>query len=198
MIETKNLILRRVSEQDVEDIFEYAQDEDTGPRAGWPPHKTIEDTKKIVGMWLDEKSEEEILALVYKPDNKVVGTAGIVLLNNHFKDEKNIFAKKMIEEGKIVYEIGTTIGKQYWNKGIASESLNAIVDFLFEKRNADVVLTLHYDANVGSKRVQEKNNMKIFGQYERDKKWFNTECTTMVVRGKTREDWLTENKNITL
>ena len=189
MIETKNLIIRQIEMQDVEDVFEYAQDEDTGPRAGWQPHKTIEDTKKILDMWLDEKSNEETLALVYKPDNKVVGTAGIVLLNNRVKDEKDVFAKRLIEQGKTVYEIGTTIAKNYWNRGIASESLDAILDYLFEERNADVVITTHYEANMGSARVQEKNNMKILGKYEREKSWFNTDCKTMVVRAKTREDW---------
>ena len=31
--------------------------------------------------------------------------------------------------------------------------------------------------------------MKVLGAYQRKKKWYNTDCTTMVVRGKTREDW---------
>ena len=192
MVETQRLLLRHIKYEDINDIFEYATDEDTGPRAGWPPHKTIEDTRKIVNMWLAEDAKEEILALVNKENNKVIGTVGLTLLNNYKKDERNIFANKLINEGKTVYEIGTTIAKNYWNKGVASESLNAVLNFLFEERMADVVLTLHYEANIGSKRVQEKNNMKILGAYQRDKKWYNTDCTTMVVRGKTRQEWESE------
>ena len=40
--------------------------------------------------------------------------------------------------------------------------------------------------------------MKVLGEYERNKKWYNTECTTMVVRGKTKEDWLTEKQEVSI
>ena len=192
MLETEKFRLRRVQKEDIEDIFEYAQDEDTGPRAGWPPHKTIEDTKKIVELWLDPNNKEKVFAIVYKQDNKVVGTMGIVHLNEHIKDEKNFVANKMIQEGKQVYEIGVTLAKAYWNKGICTEALAVMLDHVFEELQADVVLTLHYEANIGSKRVQEKNNMNYIAQFERDKTWYNTDCKTMIVRGKTREQWQEE------
>ena len=47
-IETERIIMRPIQISDAEDIFEYAQDEDTGPRAGWPPHQNIETTKEII------------------------------------------------------------------------------------------------------------------------------------------------------
>lgn len=189
MIETERLLLRHIKYEDIDDVFEYAQDEDTGPRAGWPPHKTIEDTKQVMNMWLDPNHHEEVFGLVYKPDNKVIGTMGVVHLNKHLKDNDNVFANKLIENGKSVYEVGVTLSKAYWSKGLVTEALSTMLDHLFENLGADVVLTLHYEANIGSKRVQEKNNMKVLGAYQRKKKWYNTDCTTMVVRGKTREDW---------
>ena len=35
MIETERLELRLIRLEDAEDIFEYAKEEDVGPRAGW-------------------------------------------------------------------------------------------------------------------------------------------------------------------
>ena len=194
MIETKRLIIRHIKQEDIYDVFDYAQDEDTGPRAGWPPHKTIEDTKQVMNMWLNPTHHEEVFGIVYKPDNKVIGTIGFVHLNKHKKDTDNVFANKLIESGKNVYEIGTTISKAYWSKGLSTESLSAMLDYIFENLGADVVLTLHYQENIASLKVQEKNNMKVFGAYEHKKKWYNTNCTTMVVRGKTREDWFNEKE----
>ena len=52
MMETKRLILRPVQMGDAEDIFDYATDEDTGPRAGWKPHENIEGTRSLIKMWL--------------------------------------------------------------------------------------------------------------------------------------------------
>ena len=195
MLETKRLILRKITINDAEDIFEYAQDDETGPRAGWQPHKTIEDTYKVLNMWLDQNCKEQIFALVHKPNNKVIGTMGIVHLNEHKKDNDNIFANKIIESGKSVYEIGVTLSKDYWGKGLATEALSEMLDYLFTNLNAYVVLTLHFEENVASRKVQETNNMKVIGCYQHKRKWFNTECRTMIVRGKTHEEWLNEKTN---
>lgn len=43
------------------------------------------------------------------------------------------------------------------------------------------------------KSLQDKileNNLEVVYSFERDKKWFNTDCTTMVVRAETKEKWL--------
>lgn len=44
MIETDRLILRPWGgDSDAEALFLYASDPDVGSRAGWPPHKDIEE-----------------------------------------------------------------------------------------------------------------------------------------------------------
>lgn len=193
MIETERLLLRHPKLEDAKDIFEYAQDKDTGPMAGWPPHKTIEDTKLILNNWLDPNCKEEVFVIVYKPANKVVGTMGVVCLNEKIKDYRNIYIKNLIDQGLSVYEIGNVISKEYWGTGLSTECLKNMIGHIFETTNADMVITCHYAENLGSKRVQEKNGMKVLDIYQREKKWWNTECDTMVVRGKTREEWETEN-----
>ena len=192
-LETERLELRPVEQGDIYDIFEYAQDEETGPRAGWPPHKTIDDTKQILNKWLDPENVEKIFVAVYKPDGKVIGTIGVVHLNERIKDEKNLFAKKLIDEGKSVYELGITLAKKYWNKGLATEGFAKMMEYIFRELKADVVLALHFEANIASKRVQEKSHMKVLGSYDREQKWYNTDCTKMVVRGITFGEWQNNN-----
>jgi len=34
-METERILLRKIQREDVEDIFEYAVEPDTGPMAGW-------------------------------------------------------------------------------------------------------------------------------------------------------------------
>lgn len=188
-IDAGKTYLRKIAMKDVEDIFEYAQDEDTGPRAGWTPHENIETTIEIVKKWLKPNYFETNYVIVYKENNKVIGTVGVVNITEHEKDTKNIYLKKLIDEGKIVYEIGTTISKAYWGKGVATSTLKSIINYLFTTTNADFIATCHYEENIGSKIVQDKVNMKLLGKYEKDKKWYNTNCATMWVRGKTREEW---------
>ena len=43
--ETERLRFREWRESDAEDLFVCASDPDVGERAGWPPHKTVDDFK---------------------------------------------------------------------------------------------------------------------------------------------------------
>ena len=196
MLESQTIKLRPVSMDDLNDLFEYAQDPDVGPRAGWPPHQNIETTLGILNKWLDPNYPEQIFAIVYKQNNKTIGTIGITLLNKHLKRQDNYVAIDLINQGKTVYEIGLTISKAYWGKGVGSEAISLMTDYIFKELNADIVMALHSEANIGSKRIQEKNNFNVLGTFEGSSKWYNTDCTTKVVRGKTKEEWLKENNKI--
>ena len=191
-METERILLRKIQREDVEDIFEYAVEPDTGPMAGWEPHKNIEETHKIMDIWLNPECREVVYGVVYKPENKVIGTLGVTELNKHVKDKNNVFVNQIIETGKKTYELGCVLGKKYWGKGIATEIIKLIIDYLFENLEADVIICCHYKENIGSKKAQERNNLKVIGEYTRDKKWWITDCDTMVVRAKTREEWQIE------
>lgn len=48
MLETQRLLLRRWNEDDAESLFEYAKDPEVGPIAGWPPHKSVEESLDVI------------------------------------------------------------------------------------------------------------------------------------------------------
>lgn len=48
MLKTKRLILRPWDESDAQSLYEYAKDPDVGPIAGWPPHKSAEDSLNVI------------------------------------------------------------------------------------------------------------------------------------------------------
>ena len=45
ILETERLILRRFDESDAENVYLYAKDPDVGPIAGWPPHKSVDESR---------------------------------------------------------------------------------------------------------------------------------------------------------
>ena len=45
-MESERIILRLWREDDAEDLFKYASDPEVGPRAGWAPHKSVEDSRE--------------------------------------------------------------------------------------------------------------------------------------------------------
>jgi len=55
-IETDRMILRPWKETDVEDFYEYAHVDGVGQMAGWMPHKSIEESKMILGFFINNKN----------------------------------------------------------------------------------------------------------------------------------------------
>ena len=47
-IETERLILRPFTQNDAEDVFDYAKDPRVGPIAGWQPHRDVEESREII------------------------------------------------------------------------------------------------------------------------------------------------------
>ena len=48
MLKTERLLLRKWQESDAESLFEYAKNPEIGPIAGWPPHKSVEDSLQVI------------------------------------------------------------------------------------------------------------------------------------------------------
>ena len=150
-IETNRLILREFYESDLEDFFEYACVPGVGEMAGWPHHETIETSKKILSEFIEEK---KTLAIVYKENNKVIGSLGVEPYGN--EDKLTEF------NGYIGREIGYVLSKDYWGKGLVTEAVKAVIDYLFNVENYDFLICGYYDFNSRSKRVQEKCGFKPY------------------------------------
>ena len=73
MIETKRLIFRPWKESDAEELFLHASDPDVGPRAGWPPHTSVEQSLEIINTVFNS---DHIWALVLKDSNRLIGCMG--------------------------------------------------------------------------------------------------------------------------
>lgn len=50
-MKTKRLVLRKWTEADAESLYEYAKDSEVGPIAGWPPHKSVEESLDVIEMY---------------------------------------------------------------------------------------------------------------------------------------------------
>ncbi len=47
-METNRIILRPWRDSDAETLFKWASDPDVGPRAGWAPHNSVEESREII------------------------------------------------------------------------------------------------------------------------------------------------------
>lgn len=144
-LESERLILRKYQKGDEVDIFDYAKEDEVSLYLTWPTHQSIETSKKILNIWLEEYNNKETFrwAIIYKKDNKLIGGIDSV---NLFKDESDNYT----------IELGYVLNKKYWNKGIMSEALSLVRDYLFNECKTSKILIRCNEQNIASYKVMLK------------------------------------------
>lgn len=69
---------------------------------------------------------------------------------------------------KLTAELGYWIGEPYWGLGIATKSVNLIVDYGFDQLGLVRIFTGVFDFNKASQRVLEKAGFKLEGIFEKN------------------------------
>ena len=142
LLETERLILRRWEKNDAESLYEYAKDPDVGPIAGWPAHRSIEESRDVIKNVFNGK---EAYAICLKTDNKAIGAVELKL-NGHTD----------MTERDDECELGYWLGKPFWGQGIVPEAVKEMLRHAFEEIGMTTVWVGYYEGNAKSKRVQEK------------------------------------------
>ena len=139
ILQTKRLILRPWSENDAEELYNYASDPEVGPPAGWPPHTSVENSREIIRTVF---SVPETYAVCLKENGKPIGSVGL---------HRNDLAERDDE-----YELGYWIGKPFWGQGLIPEASRELLRYAFEDLGMNRIWCGYYDGNEKSRRVQEK------------------------------------------
>ena len=151
-LETDRLILRRFTPEDAEDMFNnWANDSEVTKYLSWWPHSSIDVTRQIIQMWVNEYSKDTTYnwGIELKEIGQVIGSIGV---NDLYDKDRRC-------------EIGYCISKAYWNKGITTEALKEVIRFLFLEVGVNRIQAKHDVLNPGSGRVMEKAGMKYEGTY---------------------------------
>ena len=93
MLETERLLLRPWQDCDADTLFKYASDPDVGPRAGWPPHKSEEESLEIIRTIFNN---DRTWAIELKETGEAIGCIGYFIYG-----ESNI---NIGENGKVSFD----------------------------------------------------------------------------------------------
>lgn len=166
ILETDRLILRNWDLQDAEDLYEYARNDLVGPNAGWKPHKSIDESKEIIKIFI---ASNDVYAVELKSEGKVIGSVGI---------HRRCPDARLHELNQ--REIGYVLNPKYWGNGYIPEAVIKIIDYCFNEMCLDIIWCGHYDFNTNSKRVNEKCGFKYrFSRQETLKLLDNKQVTTL-------------------
>ena len=148
-LETERLILRKVTKEDIEDMYLYGSDEEVSKYVTWNTHETIADTKGFVEFVLNKYENKQVSpwGIEYKENGKFIGTIDFVWWQPNHK----------------IAEIGYVISKDYWGKGLTTEVAKELVKFGFEEMDLVRVQARCDVENIASARVMEKAGMTLEG-----------------------------------
>ena len=104
MLETERLTLRAWAETDAESLYSYAKDPDIGPIAGWPAHRSKEESLNTIRHVLNGK---ECYAICERGSNNPIGSIELKL-NGHTD----------MTDRDDECELGYWLGKPFWGEGV--------------------------------------------------------------------------------
>jgi ribosomal-protein-alanine N-acetyltransferase len=145
-LETERLILRSFGQEDVDAMAQLFANPDFmrfSSGVFTERKKTVDFIEKVMG-W-DRASMPSQFAVVRRGELAVLGYCGF-----HHHPEV---------PGEV--EIGYRLHPDYWNRGLITEAARAVRDYGFADLELPRVISLVHPENIPSRRVAEKNGMKV-------------------------------------
>lgn len=147
-LETKRLILRKFTENDIEALFLILKDKEVNTFLPWYPMKNLEQAKKFYEeryTFTYLKLQGYAYAICLKSDNFPIG-----------------YIKVDMEEP---HDFGYGLRKEFWHQGIVSEAAKAVVEQV-KKDGLPYITATHDVNNPRSGNVMKKVGMKYCYSYE--------------------------------
>ena len=149
VIETPRLVLRRLHAGDLDAMHAYLGDPRT--MLHYPQPFSREFVRE--GIEKNERRYEEhgygLFGVELKPSQELIGDCGL--------------AWQDLDTGQEL-EVGYHFRRDHWGHGYATEAAKACIDFVFQETDVDHIISLIRPENLASRRVAEKNGLRITRQ----------------------------------
>jgi RimJ/RimL family protein N-acetyltransferase len=145
MITTERLILRKMTEEDIEGLFLVF----TNPRVMNSFDGKLFDRHQMDG-WIRRNLEHQdqygygLFSIIHRGDDVLIGDCGL---------------EHMQVAGQPEVELGYDLRSDYWGQGFATEAALAVRDFAFGELAIPRLISLIRPTNLASRRVAEKVGM---------------------------------------
>ena len=144
-ISTPRLLIRPARMSDAADLYEYSKDPEVARHVLWDAHRSIHQTRSYIRYLLKQYRNGQPASFVIEllSQRKVIGTIGFM----------------WVQQENRAAEIGYSLSRAYWNKGVMTEALDAMITFGFEKLNLNRIEGQFESDNPASGRVMQHVGM---------------------------------------
>lgn len=148
-IVTERLLLRKYKMSDAENMFKnYANDERVTRFLTWKPYACSEDVKSFLKSVIESYDEPSAYNWAIEYEGEIIGGISAMFVDDMRRN----------------CEAGYCIGYDFWNKGITSEALSAIINYLFNEVGMHRIMAKHDVENPASGEVMKKCGMTFEGR----------------------------------
>ena len=106
IMKTERLLLRPITPQDLEAMYDYSSRENVVRYVTWQAHTSLEDTKAFMALIFDGYQQGNLMLWGIEYAGIIIGTIDFVTMNDTHK----------------YAEIGYVLSEDYWNKGFTTEA----------------------------------------------------------------------------
>ncbi|KAB7672632.1 GNAT family N-acetyltransferase [Bacillus sp. B1-b2] len=176
VIESDELILTKIEDQHLHDLFTIYDNERVFEYCGIIPKHKIQTVEKMIGHFerdFHKKSRIKWGIFAKKDRSKLVGIMEVM----DFNQKVNMVT------------IGYFLAEDYWGKGLATEAVRIIISFLFNKVEVNRIQAEVMPANENSKRVLIKNGFIKEGLIRQASLWSGKGIVDLEIYSMLREDY---------
>ena len=148
-LKTERLILRPMRMSDAEDLYAYAQDPQVSRHVLWDTHTSLADSRQFLRAARRQyrRGQPSSFAITLRDSGRMIGTVGFMWINlDHHSAE-----------------VGYSLSRDYWNQGIMTEALRAVIAFGFDTLRLNRIEAQHEIDNPASGRVMAHVGMQYEG-----------------------------------
>lgn len=173
-IKTERLLLTEwtLSQEDIEGLYEAAQDPKVGPPAGWKPHESKEESRNIIETLF---VPHQVWAIREKETGRIIGSIGLE------EDRRR--------DGVASRELGYWLRTDCWGKGYMTEAAKAVIDYAFSRLNLTILAICTGPENRRSQRVIEKCGFSYEGRQRKGYHIYDGSDRDNLLYSLLREEW---------
>ncbi len=148
-IQTRRLTLRPARMRDAQDMFEYSKDPEVAKHVLWEAHQSLRETRAVLRRMIHDYRFAPPFTYVIElnEESRVIGTIGLMTLNRQNRSA----------------EVGYSLSRKYWNQGLMTEALQALLAYCFKELKLNRVEAQHEVENPASGAVMRHAGMRHEG-----------------------------------
>lgn len=171
---TGRLLLRAFESEDLQSLYAYCSEPDTGIHADKKPHESIEESRQLLNQLMQED-------LTWAICDKVSGeNIGAVWLREDHRRRRDKSRCRVL---------GYLLDKGHWGQGLMTEAVSCVVDYAFKDLQLEMISTYRFSYNHRSGRVMDKTGFVYEGTLRQATERFDGALLDVSCFSQTRQEW---------